>query len=99
MTIMLHTVEDGRGNILEQHEIEVPDPEPTVEDRLAAVEQIVVDPAGDAKSLAVKVEELQQLLVAKGVVDRAEAIAISIDSVAVEDTALVDSGGVKPKMP
>lgn len=92
MTIMLHTVEDGRGNILEQHEIEVPDPEPTVEERLAAVEQIVVDPAGDAKSLAVKVEELQALLVAKGVVDKADVISI------VADTA-IDSGGVKPKVP
>lgn len=94
-----HTVEDGQGNIIEQHEVEVDDPEPTVEERLAAVEAIVVDPAGDAKSLAAKVEELQQLLVSKGVVDRAEAIAISIDTAAVEDTALVDSGSVKPKVP
>lgn len=98
MSTQLHTVEDGQGNIVEQYEIEVPDPEPTVEDRLAAVEQIVVDPAGDQKSLAAKVEELQQLLVSKGVVDRAEAIAISIDTVAVEDVA-VDGGGVKPKVP
>lgn len=96
--ITLHTVEDGQGNIIEQREVEVPDPEPTVEDRLAAVEQIVVDPAGDSKSLAVKVEELQQLLVDKGVVDKTEVIAISVDTAAVEDVA-VESGGVKPKAP
>lgn len=92
-----HTVEDGQGNIIEQHEVEVPDPEPTIDERLAAVEQIVVDPAGDSKSLAAKVEELQALLVAKAVIDKAEAIAISIDT-AVEDVA-VESGGVKPKVP
>lgn len=95
----LCTTEDGQGNILHQEEVDVPDPEPTVEDRLAAVEAIVVDPAGDAKSLAAKVEELQQLLVTKGVVDKTEAIAISIDTAAVEDAAAVDGGGVKPKVP
>lgn len=92
-----HTIEDGQGNIIAQYEIEVPDPEPTIDERLAAVEAIVVDPAGDSKSLAAKVDELQQLLVRKAVIDKADAIAISAD-VAVEDVA-AETGGVKPKAP
>lgn len=76
MGINVVRVEDGAGNILEQHEIEVPDPEPSVEERLAAVEQIVIDPAGDAKSLAAKVEELQAVLVSKGVIGKADTIEV-----------------------
>lgn len=83
--ITLHTTEDGQGNIVEQYEVEVPDPEPTVEERLAAVEQIVVDPAGDAKSLAAKLDELQQVLVSKGVIAKADTIeVIKADDVAVD---------------
>lgn len=95
--ITLHTTEDGAGNILEQYEIEVPDPEPNIDERLAAVEAIVVDPAGDSKSLAAKVDELQQLLVRKAVIDKADTIAISAD-VAVDDAA-AETGGAKPKAP
>lgn len=84
MALIQVTTEDGQGNIISQHEVEIDDPEPTVEDRLQAVEDIVVAPAKDAKTLAQKVEELQALLVAKRVLDVADTIEIVADDVAVD---------------
>lgn len=90
----LHTVEDGRGNILSQETVEVPDPEPTIEERLVAVEEIVSAPARDGKTLAAKVEELQAVLVAKGVIDKADEIVIVAD--VVEDARVVVEPIVEP---
>lgn len=80
-----------RSGIVSAREVEVPDPEPTVEDRLAAVEQVVIAPARDAKTLAQKVEELQALLVAKRVIDVADTIEIVR-----ADDVTVDIGPVGP---
>lgn len=74
-----HTTEDGNGNVVEQFDVDVPDPEPTVEERLAVVEQKVTDPAGDGKDLAGKIAELQSVLVAKGVIDQADTIDVGGD--------------------